>query len=220
MYHTLYNLVSGPLAWAAIIIFVLGSVYKIGSMALLARKKDGVVYEYMSAKYGARSILHWIVPLGTAGMKTRPVTTIISFVFHICLILAPIFVLAHVVLVTESVDLGWVSIPDGAADFMAVLVVSACVFFFLRRRLTPEVRGLSTWRDYALLCLVAAPFATGFWMYHQLPGFKAAGILHMLTGEAMLAAIPFTRLSHMLFFPFTRAYIGSEFGGVRHAKDW
>jgi nitrate reductase gamma subunit len=45
-------------------------------------------------------------------------------------------------------------------------------------------------------------------------------ILHIISGEVMLVAIPFTRLSHMLFAPLTRAYMGSEFGGVRHAKDW
>jgi hypothetical protein len=36
----------------------------------------------------------------------------------------------------------------------------------------------------------------------------------------MLAAIPFTRLSHALFFLFTRGYMGSEFGAVKNAKDW
>jgi hypothetical protein len=36
----------------------------------------------------------------------------------------------------------------------------------------------------------------------------------------MLAVIPFTRLVHMVFAPLTRAYMGSEFGGVRHAQDW
>jgi nitrate reductase gamma subunit len=45
-------------------------------------------------------------------------------------------------------------------------------------------------------------------------------ILHILSGEILLAAIPFTRLSHMIYAPFTRAYMGSEFGGVRHARDW
>ena len=45
-------------------------------------------------------------------------------------------------------------------------------------------------------------------------------ILHIVSGEIMLVAIPFTRLSHMLFSPFTRAYMGSEFGGIRHARDW
>ena len=45
-------------------------------------------------------------------------------------------------------------------------------------------------------------------------------ILHVVAGEIMLAAIPFTRLSHVVFAVFTRAYMGSEFGGVRHARDW
>jgi len=45
-------------------------------------------------------------------------------------------------------------------------------------------------------------------------------ILHILSGEIMLMAIPFTRLSHMLFFWFTRAYMGCEFGLVRNARDW
>ena len=44
--------------------------------------------------------------------------------------------------------------------------------------------------------------------------------LHVLSGEAVLVAIPFTRLSHALFIPFTRAYMGSEFGGVRQCRDW
>ena len=45
-------------------------------------------------------------------------------------------------------------------------------------------------------------------------------VAHVLAGEIMLVAIPFTRLSHMLFSPLTRAYMGSEFGGIRHARDW
>ena len=45
-------------------------------------------------------------------------------------------------------------------------------------------------------------------------------IAHIVSGEIMLIAIPFTRLSHMIFSPLTRAYMGSEFGNVRHAKDW
>ncbi len=45
-------------------------------------------------------------------------------------------------------------------------------------------------------------------------------ILHIVTGASVLVAIPFTRLSHMLWFVFTRAYMGSEFGAVRNARDW
>ena len=42
----------------------------------------------------------------------------------------------------------------------------------------------------------------------------------MIAGAVWLAVIPFTRIVHMLFYPFTRAYMGSEFGYVRSAKDW
>jgi len=35
-----------------------------------------------------------------------------------------------------------------------------------------------------------------------------------------LLVIPWTRLVHMLWFVFTRAYMGSEFGAVRHSRDW
>ena len=67
---------------------------------------------------------------------------------------------------------------------------------------------------------LAAPFVTGFVAYHQWINYPLFLNLHILSGEIMLAAIPFTRLSHMIFAPFTRAYMGSEFGAVRHAKDW
>jgi nitrate reductase gamma subunit len=70
------------------------------------------------------------------------------------------------------------------------------------------------------LAIVVAPFVTGFLAYHQWLGYKFWLILHILSGEIMLVAIPFTRLSHMFFFPMTRGYLGSEFGYVRHVKDW
>ena len=74
--------------------------------------------------------------------------------------------------------------------------------------------------DYVILAIVAAPFVTGFFAYHQWFAYRSFMILHILTGEIMLVAIPFTRLSHMIYSPFTRAYMGSEFGAVRHARDW
>ena len=74
--------------------------------------------------------------------------------------------------------------------------------------------------DWVVLALVFLPFFTGFLAYHQIGPYKFMIILHIISGEAMLAAIPFTRLSHMLFTPFARAYMGSEFGAVRKVKDW
>ncbi|HYA42927.1 MAG TPA: hypothetical protein VEF34_16605 [Syntrophobacteraceae bacterium] len=218
--YSLYYLVSGPLVWVSFALFLGGIIYRIISMARLARKKDIVVYEYMSPYYALRSILHWIVPFGSVNMRMKPVMTIVTFCFHLCLLALPIFLFAHVMLVKESWNVSWATLPDGAADPMTLIVIGACVFFLVRRFVVPEAKFLTSPSDYLILAMVAAPFITGFWTYHQLPGLKAAAILHMLSGEIMLAAIPFTRLSHMIFFPFTRGYTGSEFGAIRHARDW
>ncbi len=218
--HTLYYLAAGPFAIAAFVLLAGGSLFRLVRMGLLARKKDPAVFDYMSARYGFRSLFHWLVPFGSRGMRLHPALTIASFLFHVCAIVAPVFLYAHVLLIDESWNIAWVHIPDGAADAMSLVVIAACVFFLVRRMKSPEVSYLSTWRDYAVLALVAAPFVTGLWSFHQFPGFRYAGIIHMLSGELLLASIPFTRLSHMIFFPITRAYMGSEFGAVRNARDW
>jgi nitrate reductase gamma subunit len=218
--HDIYNFVSGPLVWVSFALFIGGSIYRLISMAILAKEKDPVVYSYMSLKYALRSILHWITPFGTVNWRKRPVLTLVTFTFHICLLAVPIFLMAHIILWKESLDISWWYMPDSVADLMTVIVIGACIFFMVRRLVMPDVKFLTTPSDFVILAIVAAPFFTGFWVQHQWIGAKWMGILHMLTGEIMLAAIPFTRLSHMLFFPFTRGYMGSEFGAIRHAKDW
>ena len=174
----------------------------------------------MSLKYGLRSILRWSTPFATENMRRHPVLTIVGFAFHICLILTPIFLLAHVTLVDESWNLSWWTLPEGVAEIMILIVIAACVFFLVRRLVNPEVQYVTSASDYILLAIVAAPFITGFLVYYQWFGYQTLLILHILSGELMLVTIPFTRLSHMLFAPLTRAYMGSEFGGVRHARDW
>jgi len=218
--HDLYVFITGPLAWAAFILFIGGSLYRLLAMLILVNKKEKFIFSYMSWRYGFRSILHWITPFATENMKKHPVLTIVTFAFHICLILIPIFLLSHVILWDESWNLSWWSLPDGVADFMTIIVIGSCIFFLVRRLVSPEVQFVTSASDYFILAIVAAPFVTGFFAYHQWFAYKFFMILHILTGEIMLVAIPFTRLSHMLYAPFTRAYMGSEFGAVRHAKDW
>jgi len=218
--HSLYNFVSGPLVWLAFIIFIGGCLYRLITLIVLVHKKEKFIYSYMSWKYGLRSIVRWSTPFATENMRRHPVMTIVAYVFHICLILTPIFLLAHVTLVDESWDLSWWTLPDALAAIMTLMVIGACVFFLVRRLVNPEVQYVTSASDYILLAIVAAPFITGFLVYYQWFAYQTLLILHILSGEIMLVAIPFTRLSHMLFAPLTRAYMGSEFGGVRHARDW
>lgn len=217
--HSFYSFISGPLLWAAFIIFVTGNMYRLISFFILAKKKDPTVYSYMNPYYALRSLFHWLIPFGTVNMRKHPVMTLVTFIFHISFLVTPIFLFPHIILIYETWDISWWSIPDQLADIMTVLVILSCIYFLARRLVLPEVRFLTSYTDYLLLAVVALPFASGLWTYHQWFGYKITGLLHILSGELLLMAVPFTKLSHMILYPFIRGYTGSEFGIV-DAKDW
>ena len=218
--HELYGWLTGPLAWAAFLIFAGGCLYRLAAMLILVHKKERFIFTYMSWKYSLRSILHWMIPFATTNWKRHPVLTIVTFAFHLGLILTPVFLLAHIILWDEAWHISWWSLPARLADGMTLVVIAACLFFLVRRISLAEVQYVTTPSDYIILLMVAAPFSTGFIAYHQWFNYPLFLNIHIFTGEIMLAAIPFTRLSHMIFSVFTRAYMGSEFGGIRHARDW
>jgi nitrate reductase gamma subunit len=218
--HDLYAFVRGPLAWAAFALFFGGCLYRLIQLLVLVHRKERFIYSYMSWKYSLRSILHWITPFAAVNMRKNRVLTVVTFAFHLGLILTPVFLLSHVLLWEESWGLSWWTLPDAAADVLTVVVMVCCGYFLVRRLTRPEVRYVTSASDFIILALVAAPFVTGFLAYHQWVAYETMFILHILSGEVLLAVIPFTRLVHMLFAPLTRAYMGSEFGGVRHARDW
>ena len=218
--YTVYNIVTGPLAWVSFILFFGGIIFRLVRLLVLVRKTEKFIFTYMSLKYSLRSIFHWLVPFAATNWRQRPVLTVVTFVFHLGLLIVPIFLLSHVVLWDEAWNLSWGTLPDGLADVLTLIVIACCIFFLVRRLARPEVKFVTDASDYLLLAMVAAPFVTGFLAYHQWFGTDWMTIVHMLCGEIMLAAIPFTRLSHMISSVLTRAYMGSEFGKVRHARDW
>ena len=215
----MYELSRGPLVWIAFAILLIGSAYRIISISRMA-KKDKVFWPYMNWGAGLRSILHWTLPYGSRNMRLRPVFTALSFLFHICLLLTPILTVAHVMLWRESWGVSWWTLPDTLSKVMAIIVIVGALTFLLRRIANPTVRFVTSTSDFVLVVLVLAPFATGLMAYYQIFDYQTIIIIHMWTGAIWLAMIPFTRIAHMLFFPLTRAYMGSEFGHVRGTKDW
>lgn len=215
----MYEFSRGPLVWIAFIVLIGGTIYRVAKI-YRDSKKERVVHPYMSLSHGMRSIAHWLVPFGARNMRMRPVFTVMSFLFHICLLLTPIFLLGHVMLFEQSWGISWWTLPDGLANVMTILVVIAVTVFALRRLAHPVVRFVTKTSDWVLLVIVAAPFVTGLLAYYQVFDYRTVMILHMWSGALWLMVIPFTRIVHMIFFPLTRAYMGSEFGHVRSARDW
>jgi nitrate reductase gamma subunit len=183
-------------------------------------RNEKVVLPAIKGKAAGKSILHWIIPFGSRNWRLRWPITITTFVFHIGLVFTPIFLLSHNVLWYESWGISWWSLPEGIADIITVLVMISCIVFFFRRIFAPEVKFVTSADDLLILAISFLPFLTGFLAYHQwLLPHKTMVILHMLFGQIMLIAIPFTRLAHMFYFFMTRAFMGSQAAGWG-GKDW
>jgi nitrate reductase gamma subunit len=216
---TLYNLVRGPLVYIAFIVFIGGSIYRLKTFIDLV-KKDKTIMPFISLKYTLRSLFHWMIPFNSVNWRRRPVITIVTFLFHIGLVFTPIFLLSHNILWRESWGITWWTLPEGIADIITLIVILCCGFFFLRRIFAPELRFVTFDSDYLMLIISFLPFMTGFLAYHQLLlPHKTMVILHILFGEIMLIAIPFTRLFHMFYFFLTRSFMGSQVAGWG-TKDW
>jgi nitrate reductase gamma subunit len=215
----MYDFSRGPLVWIALAVLTAGSVYRIVSTIALA-KKDKVILPYIRARYSLRSLAHWSVPFAARNMRLRPGFVVLSFLFHICLVLTPILTVGHVMLWRESWGISWWTLPDSLSKLMSFIVILGGLSFVLRRLAHPTVRYVSSAGDFVLVVLVLAPFVTGLMAYYQIFDYGTVIIVHMWSGAVLLALIPFTRIAHMLYFPLTRSYMGSEFGYVRNARDW
>ena len=216
----MYTFLAGPALWATFVIFFGGLIFRIAHLYHLSRKKDKVVYNHSSLNWGLKSILHWLLPWGSASMRQQPVFTLVVFLFHITLLAVPLFLDAHNILWDESWGISLWSLPDVLSDVMTVILLTSIIFLVIRRIVRSEVRILTESWDYVLLGLTALPFLTGFLAYHQVGPYELLMIMHLLTAEIILILIPFTKLAHMVLFFFTRAFIGFEMGGRRGARSW
>ncbi len=217
---SLYTFLRGPMLWLAFLVFFLGIFYRI-AITLREAKKEKIVYPYLSLRYTLRSLFRWLIPYGSISMRRHPWFTAITFLFHICLISVSLFLVGHVELWYESWKIRWWTLPVSLADGMTFITIFCIILLILRRLFQSDIRFLTSSSDYLILTLVALPFITGFLAHHELIlDYKIMLTIHMLSGEIMLMAIPFTKLSHMFLFFFTRAHTGSEFGAVRHSRDF
>lgn len=219
------NFIEGRLISIAFIVFCLGLIFQTVQFFKLTKKKEWISPPLpMESKREKKTAGQWINQClysfnGTL-WKTDPILTIITSVFHVCLIVTPLFLLGHNILLDQSWGLNLFSLPEPLSDVLTLVILICGAYFLGRRLFLPRVRAISSFYDYLVLCIAVAPFLTGFLAYHQWLDYRAVIFLHILSGEVMLITIPFTKLGHMIFFFLYRFFIGSEYSFVRGSRTW
>ncbi|MEW5736667.1 MAG: sulfate respiration complex protein HmcE [Thermodesulfobacteriota bacterium] len=212
----LYDFVTGPLLWIAVVVFVVGIVVRaVLYIRGLDWQLDRVTYR-VNVKYGIkgalRSIFYFLVPFGTHSWRAKPGFTIVFFVFHLGLLVTPVFLLGHNILLKQAWGFMLPTLPACVADTLTIAVMICAVAIILRRMALPEVRIITTWSDILILAIAVAPFVTGYVASRGAEPNQAWLIAHVLSGELWLVAIPFTKLSHFVLFFLSRAQLGMDFG--------
>lgn len=216
----MYQLLTGPLLWLSIAVCVVGlAVRTVLYIRGLSWSLDRVAYgayPAQGAKGAARSILFWLLPFGTRSWRVKPGFTVIFFAFHAALVIVPLFLMGHAQVL--GIDGWWPTLPMWLADGLTVATLIAAVFVILRRIALPEVRILTTLYDWFVLALAVVPVLSGFLAVHHVGDYDAWLLVHIVSGEACLIAIPFTKLYHVVGFFLSRAQLGMDFGIKRGGK--
>lgn len=223
---TLFQFLSGPMFWISLAICLIGlAVRVVLYIKGLNWQLDRVAYRSFPklGTIGAlRSIGYWLVPFGTRGWRRQPFMTIIFFGFHSGAILVLLFLMAHNQFLAEKIGIsfGW-TLGSGFADFLSWTVIVCALLLLARRLALAEVRILTTPYDLLILALAVAPFITGLLARYETGNYTFWLMAHIICGEILLIAIPFTKLSHIVLFFATRAQLGMDYaikrGGERNA---
>ena len=212
----MYEFVTGPLAWIAFLIFFIGVIVRtVLYFKGLHWQMDRVAYKpHMSygIKGALRSIGFWILPYGTRSWRQNPIFTFLVFVLHIGLLVTPVFLMGHNILLQERWGFSLPTISETTADLLTIAVIVSVIFLVLRRIALTEVRIITDAHDYLIIAIAAAPFVTGLLARYQVGNYDFWLILHILCGEILLVAIPFTKLSHFILFFASRAQLGMDYG--------
>jgi hypothetical protein len=154
----------------------------------------------------ARYTAGWVVPVSHWG-RGAPLMSITSFVFHVGLIAVPVLLAAHVFLWERGVGVSWPTLGSGPADVLTLVTIAAAAVLLVFRTASRTGRALSGFGDYALLLVVALPFVSGYFASHPESSplaYRTMMLIHVLSGELVFVLMPFTKLAHVVLWPFDR----------------
>ena len=226
MTSSLINFIQGPMVWISFLVFGGGLIVQ--TLRLLKLTRENVPQQIVPDNtFIAQTNLsrkerffRFLVFQRVSPLEPNICLVLVSIIFHLCLIMTPIFVLGHNVMLDTAFGISFISLPEQDTDIMTKFVLAGALMFIMRRLLLRRVRIISTVNDYLLLLIAVAPFVTGFMVYHHVLSYNTIILLHILSGELMLVTIPFSKFFHMVFFFVSRFMIVSEHSLGKPKRSW
>jgi hypothetical protein len=208
----------GPLFMAALLVFVGGMAYRLVRVLMLGWSKDhvptrgskaiGVVKSYLKA------ILVWpFIPWVKRTYGRNPIIYLAGGLFHISLFAVILFGTAHMLVWKSLLGFGWPTLPLPIVDWLAAAGIVAMLALIIYRATHPLMKMLTGPAEVLNWLFVFLPMVTGYIMTHHLWfRYEVLFSIHMIAVDVLLIWMPFSRISHFMFYFFSKAIHGADFG--------
>ncbi len=133
--------------------------------------------------------------------------SILSTLFHVGLILVPIFFAGHVRLWQRGLGIGWPALSMSAADALTILTLATGVLLLVGRAWFVGSREMSRPQDWLLPPLIAFEFLSGYLLAHPASNpfdLQLVTLVHVGVGDLLLLVTPFTKIAHCAMLPFSQ----------------
>lgn len=154
--------------------------------------------------------LAWLFPIGRL-WRQCPIYSLFSFLFHVGMIVTPIFLASHILLWRDAVGIGWPALPQRLANWLTLVVIAAGVTIFLGRLLHPASRAVSRFQDFLWPLLIITPFVTGYVASNAVispRSYDEMMLIHLYSADLIMGMIPFTKIAHCVLMPLSQLVTG------------
>jgi nitrate reductase gamma subunit len=208
----------GPFFQVALVVFVGGMSYRLVRVLMLGWSRDrvpskgsklkGVLISYL------KGIVVWpFIPWVKNTFSRKPVMYLAGGLFHLGLFIIIFFGTPHMLVWKSLVGFGWSTIPLPIVDWLAAVTIVAMAVLFINRLVDPVLKLITGPAEWLNWWVVFLPMITGYIMaHHLLRNYEMLFSLHMLSINVMLIWIPFSRISHFMFYFFSKTIHGAQFG--------
>ncbi len=208
----------GPFFTAALLVFIGGMTYRLVRVLLLGWPRDRVESRGSKAVGVVKTYLKGFlvlpfVPWVRRTFAPNALTYIAGGLFHISLFAVIFFGTPHMLVWKSLLGFGWPTLPLPVTDWLSAAGIVALIVLLVNRLTHPVLKILTKAPYWVIWALVFLPFATGYMMTHHLWfRYEVLFSLHMISVNLLLIGIPFSRISHFLFYFFSRTIHGAQAG--------
>ncbi len=138
----IYNLARGPFVWISLSSVLSAPWFEPFSSYPYKRRKNRYRisecgHKQMSQNFSIKDLFRFFSDLKLTIIGTSPVTIVVSCIFHLCLIITPIFLLAHNILIQEAVGFSLFSFSERFTDRLTFVFLICAAYFLIRRVFCP-----------------------------------------------------------------------------------